>query len=152
MKSVQMPSFLLSIFSCIQFEYRKILTRENSVTGHFSHSDNLFENADNLKLVRSFPNFFSDLTRKIIFIKKNSSIVFKRLLLVVTTSKSFYYYFLFTNEKHTFLNNVEKVTFQCLIEVTHSKIDLFFVEVNHLMILMVPNRAKRLIYSVVYTK
>ena len=37
-KSVQMQSYFLSVFSCIQFEYRKIRTRNNSVFGHFSRS------------------------------------------------------------------------------------------------------------------
>ena len=30
--------FFLSVFSCIQSEYRKIRTKKNSVFGHFSHS------------------------------------------------------------------------------------------------------------------
>ena len=46
-KSVQMRSFFWSVFSCIrteygnirvQFKYRKIRTRNNSVFGHFSRS------------------------------------------------------------------------------------------------------------------
>ena len=40
-KSVQMLSFFQSVFSCIQFEYMKIRTRENSVFGHFPRSDNV---------------------------------------------------------------------------------------------------------------
>ena len=35
-KSVQIRSYLWSAFSCIQSEYRKIRTRNNSVFGHFS--------------------------------------------------------------------------------------------------------------------
>ena len=45
-KSVQIRSFSWSVFSCIYFvnlhiqsEYRKIWTRKNSVSGHFSRSD-----------------------------------------------------------------------------------------------------------------
>ena len=38
-KSVQIRSFFLSLFSCIQSEYRKIQTRKNSLYGHFSRSD-----------------------------------------------------------------------------------------------------------------
>ena len=34
-KSVQTRSYFLFIFSCIQTEYRKIRTRNNSVFGHF---------------------------------------------------------------------------------------------------------------------
>ena len=34
-KSVQIRSFFWSVFSCIQFKYRKIGTRKNSVFGHF---------------------------------------------------------------------------------------------------------------------
>ena len=37
-KSVQIRSYFWSIFSCIRTEYRKILTRNNSVFGHFSRS------------------------------------------------------------------------------------------------------------------
>ena len=35
-KSVQIRSYFWSVFSCIQSEYRKIRTRNNSVFGHFS--------------------------------------------------------------------------------------------------------------------
>ena len=35
-KSVQVRSYFWSVFSCIQSEYRKIWTRNNSVFGHFS--------------------------------------------------------------------------------------------------------------------
>ena len=38
-KSVKMQSFFWSVFSCIWTEYRKIRTRQNSVFGHFSHSN-----------------------------------------------------------------------------------------------------------------
>ena len=37
-KSVQIRSYFWSIFSCIQFKYRKIRTRNNTVFGRFSHS------------------------------------------------------------------------------------------------------------------
>ena len=37
-KSVQIWSYFWSVFSCIQSEYRKIRTRNNSVFGHFSRS------------------------------------------------------------------------------------------------------------------
>ena len=37
-KSVQMWSYFLSVFSCIQSEYREIRARNNSVFGHFSRS------------------------------------------------------------------------------------------------------------------
>ena len=42
-KSVQIRSFLWSIFFCIQSEYRKIPTRKNSVFGHFSRSESIVE-------------------------------------------------------------------------------------------------------------
>ena len=38
-KSVQIQSYFLSVFSCIQSEYRRILTRNYSVFGHFSSSE-----------------------------------------------------------------------------------------------------------------
>ena len=38
-KIVQMRCYFWSVFSCIRTEYRKIETRNNSVLGHFSHSD-----------------------------------------------------------------------------------------------------------------
>ena len=38
MKSIQIPSFFWSVFSCIWTECRKIQTRQNSVFGHFSRS------------------------------------------------------------------------------------------------------------------
>ena len=38
-KSVQIRSYFWSVFSCIQSEYRKIQTRNNSLFGHFSRSD-----------------------------------------------------------------------------------------------------------------
>ena len=38
-KSVQIRSYFLSVFSCIRAEYRKIRTRNNSVFGHFSWSE-----------------------------------------------------------------------------------------------------------------
>ena len=38
MKSVQIRIYFWSVFSCIQSEYRKIQTRNNSVFGHFSRS------------------------------------------------------------------------------------------------------------------
>ena len=37
--SVQIRSFSWSLFSCIQFKYRKIRTGKNSVFGHFSRSE-----------------------------------------------------------------------------------------------------------------
>ena len=37
-KSVQIRSYFWSVFFCIQSEYRKIRTRNNSVFGHFSRS------------------------------------------------------------------------------------------------------------------
>ena len=37
-KSVQIPSFLWPLFSCVRTEYWKIWTRKNSVFGHFSRS------------------------------------------------------------------------------------------------------------------
>ena len=46
-KSVQIRSYLWSVFSCIQSKYRKIRTRNNSAFGHFSHSDYFSKNADN---------------------------------------------------------------------------------------------------------
>ena len=42
-KSVQIRSFFWSIFSCIQSKYRKIQTRKNSVSGHFSGSERLIK-------------------------------------------------------------------------------------------------------------
>ena len=41
-KSVQMRSFFLSVFSRIRTEYRKIQTRKNSVFGHFPRNVYLF--------------------------------------------------------------------------------------------------------------
>ena len=38
-KSVQIRSYFWSIFFCIQSKYRKIWTRNNSISRHFSHSD-----------------------------------------------------------------------------------------------------------------
>ena len=38
-KSVQIRGYFWSVFSCIQSEYRKIQTRNNSAFGHFSSSD-----------------------------------------------------------------------------------------------------------------
>ena len=38
-KSVQIRSFFWSVSSCIQYEYRKIRTRKNSVFWHFSRTD-----------------------------------------------------------------------------------------------------------------
>ena len=38
LKSVQIRSFLWSVFSSIQSKYRKIRTSKNSAFGHFSHS------------------------------------------------------------------------------------------------------------------
>ena len=38
-KSVQIRSFFWSVFSRIRTEYVKIRNREDSVSGHFSHSD-----------------------------------------------------------------------------------------------------------------
>ena len=39
-KSAQIRSYFWSVFSCIQSEYRKIRTRNNSVFGYFSRSQN----------------------------------------------------------------------------------------------------------------
>ena len=38
-KGVQIRSYFWSVFSCIQSEYRKMRTRNNSVFGHFSRND-----------------------------------------------------------------------------------------------------------------
>ena len=38
-KSVLIRSYFWSLLSCIQFEYRKIRTRNNSIFGHFSRND-----------------------------------------------------------------------------------------------------------------
>ena len=40
-KSVQIRSYFGSVFFCIGTEYRKILTRYNSVFGHFSRSESV---------------------------------------------------------------------------------------------------------------
>ena len=40
-KSVQIRSYFWSVYSCIRTEYNKIPTRNNSVFGQFSRSDNL---------------------------------------------------------------------------------------------------------------
>ena len=40
-KNVQIRSYIWSVFSCIQFKYRKIRIRNNSVFGHFSRSGSL---------------------------------------------------------------------------------------------------------------
>ena len=45
--SVQIRSYFWSVFSCIQSEYRKIRTRNNSVFGHFSRSvDSAFHSSE----------------------------------------------------------------------------------------------------------
>ena len=41
-KSVQIRNLFWSIFSCIQSEYRKMLTKKNSVFGNLSHSAYFF--------------------------------------------------------------------------------------------------------------
>ena len=46
-KSVQIRSYVWSVFSCIQPEYRKIRSRNNSVFGHFSRSGTLFVHKNN---------------------------------------------------------------------------------------------------------
>ena len=46
-KSVQIRSYFWSVFSCIQPEYRKIRSRNNSVFGHFSRSGTLFVHKNN---------------------------------------------------------------------------------------------------------
>ena len=40
-KSVQIRSYFWSVFACIQSEYRKIRTKNDSVFGHFSGSVSL---------------------------------------------------------------------------------------------------------------
>ena len=55
MKSVQIRSYFWSVFSCIQSEYRKIRTRNNSVFGHFSCSGQQAETV--LKLYFHHRNF-----------------------------------------------------------------------------------------------
>ena len=45
MKSVQIRSYFWSVFSCIQTEYRKIRTRNNSVFGHFSRTMSIASSA-----------------------------------------------------------------------------------------------------------
>ena len=55
MKSVQIQSFFQSIFYCIQFKYRKIQTRKNSVFGHFSRCVNCLNITSNLELFNGFP-------------------------------------------------------------------------------------------------
>ena len=41
-KSVQIGSYFWSVFFCIRIEYRKIRTRNNSVFGYFSRSEDLY--------------------------------------------------------------------------------------------------------------
>ena len=53
MKSIQLRSYFWSVFSCIQSEYRKIPTRNNSAFEHFSRCE-----------VHRFLFFFSDCYRK----------------------------------------------------------------------------------------
>ena len=48
-KSVRIRSYFWSVFSCIQFEYRQIRTRNNSVFGNFSRNE--FSCKYNLRLV-----------------------------------------------------------------------------------------------------
>ena len=48
-KSVQIRNYFWSVFSYIRTEYRKIRTRNNSVFGHFSSSDNNVENSSKSK-------------------------------------------------------------------------------------------------------
>ena len=48
MKSAQIRSFFWPVFSYIQSEYRKVQTRENSVFGHFSRSENMIKSIANV--------------------------------------------------------------------------------------------------------
>ena len=43
LKSVQIRSYFWSVFSCIRTEYRKIRTRNNSVSGYFSSNILIFD-------------------------------------------------------------------------------------------------------------
>ena len=61
-KSVQIRSYVWSVFSCIRTEYanlriqpkyRKILTRNNSVFGHFSHSEHAKKYRNNLSKLQN---------------------------------------------------------------------------------------------------
>ena len=58
-KSVEMRSYFWSEFSCIQSECREIWTRNNSVFGHFSRSDNNKELINNMfRFSPSYDNNF----------------------------------------------------------------------------------------------
>ena len=52
-KSVQIRSYFWSLFSCIQSEYRKIRTRNNSVFWHFSRSLLVYSNLKSKILFKS---------------------------------------------------------------------------------------------------
>ena len=49
MKSIQIRSYFWRVFSCIQSEFSKIWTRNNSVLGHFSRSGKLSNQSNNSK-------------------------------------------------------------------------------------------------------
>ena len=56
MKCVQIQSYFWSVFSCIQSEYRKIRTRNNSAFKHFSRSES--------KLKLNYPRLFDQMLVK----------------------------------------------------------------------------------------
>ena len=66
-KSVQIQSYFWSVFSCIQFEYRKTRTTNNSVVGHFLRSDQvllLFFRSSYLPLFYTMPALKDFITGK----------------------------------------------------------------------------------------
>ena len=71
-KIVQIRSFFLSIFSCIQSKYWKIQTRKNSVFGHFSRSGSSHHrfNFENMRYVAEVLFFPIKFYRKIYFHEK----------------------------------------------------------------------------------
>ena len=56
-KSVLIRSYFWSVFSCIQSEYRKIRTRNNSIFGHFSRS--VFFGGGIFTWLRDIPKIFT---------------------------------------------------------------------------------------------
>ena len=71
-QSVQIRSCFWPVFPCIRTEYRKIRTRNNSVFGHFSRSDEtvklwvrkVMQHEDNLKFAKVEKNLIEAVSKK----------------------------------------------------------------------------------------
>ena len=93
-KSVQIRSYFWSVFSCIQSEYRKIRTTNNSVFGHFSRclfQRNIFHNP---------PRRALNLSQKRLLIWRNSFPICKKQR--ASSTITVYY---FQNLVYSVLNN-----------------------------------------------